>query len=173
MKGPERPCSIKPQQTSSRNVLPRPVEPAAQSGRSRERVENYPVSNRQGDRKTLSAHARAGRFCPNLSLAKRPPWMSAIGGRAENICSFRVFLSLTQTGHGVTTDKIVSAARPHKSTIRLMEGLRAQRFGLRPRMWSKPCLIAAKRASIIGSNSRSVKIYGQSFSTPSRTSSPT
>jgi hypothetical protein len=31
MKGPERPCSIKPQQTSSRNVLPRPVEPAANS----------------------------------------------------------------------------------------------------------------------------------------------
>jgi hypothetical protein len=32
MKGPERPCSIKPQQTSSRNVLQRPVEPAAISG---------------------------------------------------------------------------------------------------------------------------------------------
>src|SRR5258708_34315351 len=32
MKGPERPCSIKPQQTSSRNVLQRSVEPAAQSG---------------------------------------------------------------------------------------------------------------------------------------------
>jgi IS30 family transposase len=29
MKGPERPCSIKPQQTSSRNVLQRSVEPAA------------------------------------------------------------------------------------------------------------------------------------------------
>ena len=28
MKGPERPCNIKPQQKSSRNVLPRPVEPA-------------------------------------------------------------------------------------------------------------------------------------------------
>jgi hypothetical protein len=55
----------------------------------------------------------------------------------------------------------------------LVEGVRAQRFGVRPRMWSKPCLTAAKRASIIGSNSRSVKIYGQSFSTPSRTSSPT
>src|SRR5438477_6888985 len=55
----------------------------------------------------------------------------------------------------------------------LVGGLRAQRFGLRPRMWSKPCLIAAKRASIIDSNSRSVKIYGKSFSTPSRTSSPT
>src|SRR5260370_3985492 len=34
MKGPERPCSIKPQQKSSRNVLPRPVEPAAKSGPS-------------------------------------------------------------------------------------------------------------------------------------------
>src|SRR6266404_4977575 len=33
MKGPERPCSIKPQQTSSRNVLQRPVEPAALVGR--------------------------------------------------------------------------------------------------------------------------------------------
>ncbi len=33
-----------------------------------------------------------------------------------------------------------------------------QRLGVRPRMWSKPCLMAAKRASIIGSNSRSVKI---------------
>src|ERR1700676_598711 len=32
---------------------------------------------------------------PELSLAKRPPKMSVIGGRAENICSFRVFLSLT------------------------------------------------------------------------------
>src|SRR6266446_6303738 len=32
MKGPERPCSIKPQQTSSRNVLQRPVEPAAGLG---------------------------------------------------------------------------------------------------------------------------------------------
>src|SRR3954471_5926194 len=51
--------------------------------------------------------------------------------------------------------------------------LRAQRFGMRSRMWSKPCLMAAKRASIIGSYSRSVKIYGKSFSTPSRTSSPT
>src|ERR1700730_13457448 len=30
MKGPERPCSINPQQTSSRNVLPRPVDPARQ-----------------------------------------------------------------------------------------------------------------------------------------------
>src|SRR5450755_1523684 len=68
----------------------------------------------------------------------------------------RFHTAWTQTGHGVTTDKIVSAARPHKSSIRLVEGLRAQRFGLRPRMWSKPCLIAAKRASIIGSNSRSV-----------------
>ena len=44
MKGPERPCSIKPQQTSSRNVLQRPVEPAAQSGRSPKR------------RRRLSAH---------------------------------------------------------------------------------------------------------------------
>src|ERR1700680_2007021 len=35
MKGPERPCYIKPQQTSSRNVLQRSVEPAAQSGHSR------------------------------------------------------------------------------------------------------------------------------------------
>src|ERR1035437_1502771 len=34
MKGPERPCSIKPQQTSLRNVLQRPVELAAISGRS-------------------------------------------------------------------------------------------------------------------------------------------
>src|SRR5436190_20677126 len=51
----------------------------------------------------------------------------------------------------------------HKNTIRLVGGLRAQRFGLRSRMWSQPCLIAAKRASIIGSNSRSVKIYGKSF----------
>jgi hypothetical protein len=25
--------------------------------------------------------------------------MSVVGGRAENICSFRVFLSLTQRGH--------------------------------------------------------------------------
>src|SRR3984893_4107329 len=32
MKVPERPCSIKRQQTSSRNVLQRPVEPAAISG---------------------------------------------------------------------------------------------------------------------------------------------
>ena len=31
MKGPERPCSIKPQQTSSRNVSQRSVEPAAKS----------------------------------------------------------------------------------------------------------------------------------------------
>jgi hypothetical protein len=36
---------------------------------------------------------------PELSLAKRSPRMSVIGGRAENICSFRVFLSLTQTGN--------------------------------------------------------------------------
>src|ERR1700682_1270962 len=35
MKGPERPCDIKPQQTSSRNVLQRPVDPAAQSGLSK------------------------------------------------------------------------------------------------------------------------------------------
>src|SRR3979409_1863333 len=35
---------------------------------------------------------------PELSLAKRPPRMSVIGGRAENICSFRVFLSLTLSG---------------------------------------------------------------------------
>jgi hypothetical protein len=34
MKGPERPCYIEPQQTSSRNVLQRSVEPAAISGRS-------------------------------------------------------------------------------------------------------------------------------------------
>src|SRR5580704_10166722 len=33
---------------------------------------------------------------------------------------------MTQGGHGVTTDKIVSAARPHKSTIRLVE----QRAGI-------------------------------------------
>src|SRR6266550_3308428 len=71
---------------------------------------------------------------------------------------------MTRTGHGVTTDKIVLAARPYRHN---QAGGR-QRFGLRPRMWSKPCLISAKRASIIGSNSRSVKIYGQSFSTPSR-----
>jgi hypothetical protein len=37
MKGPERPCSIKPQQTSLRNVLQRPVEPAARSGHSTKR----------------------------------------------------------------------------------------------------------------------------------------
>jgi hypothetical protein len=36
MKGPERPCSIKPQQKSSRNVLQRPVEPTANSGRTHE-----------------------------------------------------------------------------------------------------------------------------------------
>jgi hypothetical protein len=37
---------------------------------------------------------------PDLSLAQRPPRMSVIGsGRAENICSFRVFLSLTHLGH--------------------------------------------------------------------------
>src|SRR5258708_5435383 len=34
MKGPERPCYIKPQQTSSRNVLQRSVEPAAKSAPS-------------------------------------------------------------------------------------------------------------------------------------------
>src|ERR1700682_2572936 len=34
MKDRERPCSIKPQQTSSRNVLQRSVEPTARSGRS-------------------------------------------------------------------------------------------------------------------------------------------
>src|SRR4030081_3256071 len=32
----------------------------------------------------------------------------------------------------VTTDKIVSAARPHKSTIRLVEGLHAQPFRVAP-----------------------------------------
>ena len=35
---------------------------------------------------------------PELSLAKRSPRMSVIGGRAENICSFRVILSLTRNG---------------------------------------------------------------------------
>ena len=49
----------------------------------------------------------------------------------------------------------------------------SQRRGSRRRIRSKPCLIAAKRASIRGSNSTSVKMYGQSFSMPSRTSSPT
>src|SRR3984893_12292858 len=38
MKGPERPCSIKPQQTSSRNVLQRPVEPAAGNSHSENSV---------------------------------------------------------------------------------------------------------------------------------------
>src|ERR1700692_4309627 len=86
--------------------------------------------------------------------------MSATGGKTGSYGQTgKMTRLMTQTGHGVTIDKIVSAARPHKSTIRLVGGLRAQRFGLRPRMWSKPCLIAAKRASIIGSNSRSVKIY--------------
>jgi hypothetical protein len=36
MKGAERPCSIKPQQASSRNVLQRSAEPAAQSGQINE-----------------------------------------------------------------------------------------------------------------------------------------
>src|SRR5208282_1555125 len=45
----------------------------------------------------------------------------------------------------------------------------SQRRGSRPRIRSKPCLIAAKRASISGSNSTSVKMYGPSFSMPSRT----
>jgi hypothetical protein len=37
MKGPERPCSIKPQLRSSRNVLQRSVEPATQGGHSKRR----------------------------------------------------------------------------------------------------------------------------------------
>ena len=50
---------------------------------------------------------------------------------------------------------------------------RCYRWGFRSRIRSKPAFIAAKRASTKGSNSLSVKIYGQSFSIPSRTSSPT
>src|SRR4029077_7347572 len=50
---------------------------------------------------------------------------------------------------------------------------RCYRRGFRSRIRSKPAFIAAKRASTIGSNSVSVKIYAQSFSIPSRTSSPT
>ena len=48
-----------------------------------------------------------------------------------------------------------------------------QRRGVRPRMRSKPALITAKRLSMAGSNSLSVKMYGQSFSMASRTNSPT
>jgi hypothetical protein len=50
---------------------------------------------------------------------------------------------------------------------------RIYRRALRSRILSKPRFISVKRASIIGSNSQSVKMYGQSFSIPSRTSSPT
>ena len=54
--------------------------------------------------------------------------------------------------------EMIALATIEWNSLRLLEGLRAQRFGVRPRIWSKPCLMAAKRASIIGSNSRSVKI---------------
>ena len=46
----------------------------------------------------------------------------AIGGNADIPFQWRQDRFWTQTGHGVTIDKIVSAARPHKSTIRLVEG---------------------------------------------------
>jgi hypothetical protein len=44
------------------------------------------------------------------------------------------------------------------ATTRPMEGLRAQRLGMRARMWLKHSLMRAKRISMIGSNSVSVKI---------------
>jgi hypothetical protein len=55
MKGPERSCSIKPQQTSSRNVLQRPVEPAARSGRSC--ATDHPSSQMLRYEQSLLAHA--------------------------------------------------------------------------------------------------------------------
>jgi hypothetical protein len=48
---------------------------------------------------------------PELSLAKRWPSMSVIGGRAENICSVRVFLSLTHIGHWPRSERPLRRGR--------------------------------------------------------------
>jgi hypothetical protein len=79
----ERPCSIKPQQTSSRNVLQRSVEPTARSGRSyasrasefetdKERVESLSVVPQMRALRQFVAFVRRMRSRPDQRLLLQP-----------------------------------------------------------------------------------------------------
>ena len=90
MKGPERPCSIKPQQTSSRNVLRRPVEPAAESGRSQnERLWK--------DRSWREAESPAKAPTSMKCSKRRPDWDPRGAGGAR--------LSVSASSDGWTVDQ--------------------------------------------------------------------
>ena len=77
MKGPERPCSIKPQLRSSRNVLQRSVEPAGQSGHSaavpscRLMTQSRPTRNSNSHSQSRSSPAKRCRELGSRARADR------------------------------------------------------------------------------------------------------